>query len=75
MHSDHPTIGVFKLDEPLILRPLPNGGWVISQRSADMSIMGRELGAYSTTREMLNALSFALVLDGPEDVNKAAETT
>ncbi|MGI3163099.1 hypothetical protein [Pseudooceanicola sp. 200-1SW] len=71
-----PKIGAFSTEDPLILRMMPNGGWVISQRSDDTRLMDKELGAYSTAREMLDALASALdafSLDGAPEASQ--ETT
>ncbi len=50
-------IGAFRIDDPIELRRLPNGGWVVSQRGTDARMMGSELGAYATAKEMLAVLS------------------
>ncbi len=57
MADDKTEIGVFDVNDPIQLRRLPNGGWVVSQRGMDAAKMGLELGAYSTAKEMLAVLS------------------
>ncbi len=52
-----PEIGAFRIADPIELRRLQNGGWVVSQRGSDARIMGSELGAYATAKEMLAVLS------------------
>ena len=57
MADDKMEIGTFDVNEPLQLRRLPNGGWVVSQRAKDPARTGLELGAYSTAKEMLTVLA------------------
>ena len=57
MPDDKPEIGAFQMDEPIQIRMLPNGGWVVSQRGMEPGKMGLELGAYSTAKEMLDVLA------------------
>jgi hypothetical protein len=54
------NIGVFKTDQPIMIEPYPNGGWVVTQRDENPSIQPVRLGAYSTAEDMLSALSDAL---------------
>ena len=53
-------IDAFKLDEPLILTPHPNGGWTVAQWSYEPGRSGALLGAYSSVDDMLDALTEAL---------------
>lgn len=57
--AEFPEIAAFEEpdhDRPLMLRRLPNGGWVVSQKSDAMSYPV-ELGAYRDAAGMLSALS------------------
>ena len=56
--SDDPaTIAAFDMAEgPLRLERFPNGGWLVSQGGPEPGFMGKRLGAYSSAREMLDAL-------------------
>ena len=62
---NYPSIGVFKTDQPLQLKPMPNGGWVVSQGPADPGFMATDLGAYSSAQDMIQVLGDALV-NGPQ---------
>ena len=42
--------------ESLILQPMPNGGWVVQARDHSSRDMARNLGAFSNTEDMLQAL-------------------
>lgn len=53
-------IGMFSIEKPLGLRKLPNGGWVVYQPGHACE-EAEELGAYSTAKEMLAALTAALI--------------
>lgn len=61
--ADFPKIGVFRNDQPIILRPAPNGGWIVSQGAERMGEMASEIGAYTTAKEMLDALAFAMMVE------------
>lgn len=54
-------MGEFKIDEPLILIPYPNGGWVIEQRDMSGMLVPSKVGAYSCAEDMLHALKAVLV--------------
>ncbi len=54
---DDPDIGVFNTNTPIQLRRLSNGGWVVSQAAPERGMMGLELGAYSSAKEMLDTLA------------------
>lgn len=56
----HPDIGAFNAADPLSLRMVENGGWVVSQHAGKSGVIPRDLGAYSCAREMLDALSSVL---------------
>lgn len=54
-------IDAFESDKPLMLIPYPNGGWVIEQpEPAHTGINAKNLGAYSSAEDMLQALDVAL---------------
>lgn len=55
-----PHVGTFNSAEGLILDQHPNGGWTISQKNISPGNMDTQLGAYSDSRDMLNALVEAL---------------
>lgn len=56
-----PYLAPHKRGEPLILRPMPNGGWVVS-KNPDFPGMGADdLGAFGSARDMLTALSNGLL--------------
>lgn len=61
-NNGYPQIGAFKLDEPLVLIPAPNGGWIVEQRDSDPGCRSVLLGAYSSASDMLSVLSGALVV-------------
>ena len=66
MSENYPTLGEFEhpIDgKPLILRQLPNGGWVVSQQSGDYAREPRELGAFRHARDMLDALTNILATE------------
>ncbi len=44
------------LDGPLVLTSFPNGGWIVTQGVPESGFAAKELGAYSSAREMLFAL-------------------
>lgn len=60
-------MGVFKNDEPLMIESYPNGGWVITQRGESPGVMPNPIGAYSSAKDMLDALNHVLVEDNPND--------
>ena len=49
--------------EPITLAPAGNGGWVMEQESPGPYRRTRVLGAYTSTAEMLRALTENLVRD------------
>jgi len=57
---EFPFIGAFMRMIPLELVPMQNGGWIVRQSSTERGLMGTDLGAYTTTREMLSALTSSL---------------
>lgn len=60
MDDGKSKIAAFRNDAEIILKPFPNGGWVVSSATGEWS-MGVGLGAYSSAKEMLDALASALV--------------
>lgn len=58
-------LGPFKNDMPLMLISYPNGGWTIVQQATEMGRMSKDLGAFTTAGEMLDALRAALAADIP----------
>jgi hypothetical protein len=56
-------IGVFEIGAPLILIPMPNGGWVVKQNGERLGVMETDLGAWTTAEEMLEVLRFHLTLE------------
>ena len=44
-------------DTPIVLRQFPNGGWIITETGLHEGVMGREIGAFGTTSEMLVGLA------------------
>lgn len=56
-------IDAFSLDADLILRPAPNGGFAVYERGSKREVMDRLIGAYSSSKDMLDALSEALSYD------------
>ena len=56
----YPDIGEFETELPLVLNPMPNGGWVVSQDVREIGVMGKDLGAYSNAEDMLKVLRGAL---------------
>lgn len=55
-----PPIGVFSLDDDLILRHAPNGGWTISTASGIPGERNSLVGAYSSSEDMIAALASCL---------------
>lgn len=51
---DEPVVGVAADHQPVMLFPAPNGGWVVHGNEGDV------IGAYTTSAEMIAALSMAL---------------
>lgn len=62
----------YSSDMPLILRAAPNGGWTIERRTGDAFVPDM-IGAYSNTRDMLDALDDLLLGTSPEVNRIAAE--
>ena len=56
MSDGKSTLGAIKADRPLQLMPFPNGGWTIIQ-SEGPQLRGREIGAFSNAKDMLDALA------------------
>ncbi len=57
MPAGYPSIDAFDpTAAPLMLKMFPNGGWIVSQGSPEPGMMGKELGAFSSAQEMLDAL-------------------
>jgi hypothetical protein len=57
-----------KSREAITLRQMPNNGWVI-QQGGYMNVMPSDLGAYSDTKDMLYALTKALLSESkPNDI-------
>ncbi len=57
MLDDSAAIAAFDMTEaPLRLERFPNGGWLVSQDGPAPGLLGKRLGAYSSAREMLDAL-------------------
>lgn len=59
--TEPPSIGAFNTGLPLTLRKVPNGGWVISQGPEQPGLEPTYVGAYSNPKDMLAALSGALI--------------
>lgn len=55
-----PAPMVFKIGDDLVLRPAPNGGWIVGVCDRGRTSPKKVLGAFSTTKEMLAALVAAL---------------
>jgi len=51
----------------IMLKQLPNGGWLIAQPASEYGLAHDELAAYSTCGEMLDALRLALVSEPRKD--------
>jgi hypothetical protein len=47
---------IFKMNEPIFLEPMPNGGWVVRGGSTVPGALGRDIGAYSSAADMLDDL-------------------
>ncbi len=60
MDAEFPIIGTFKRNRSLLLAPLPNGGWLVQQPEFAPGAEGNDVGAYSNSADMLEALTFAL---------------
>ncbi|GGF73601.1 hypothetical protein SAMN05216376_111130 [Mameliella alba] len=58
-----PFLAPFSGSKPLILEPMPNGGWVVSQQERDYGRQPAGLGAFSSTGDMLDALECLRVRD------------
>lgn len=54
------SIQPISADIPIILRPVRNGGWIVEVGGLRHE-MNQPQGAFTTTQEMLNALSEALI--------------
>ena len=53
----YPIIEAFDpTDAPLTHKAFPNGGWVVYQGSPEPGMLGKELGAFGSAQEMLDAL-------------------
>ena len=57
--SDRPYLAPFSNDGAIILRPMPNGGWVVEQPGMPGE-MARPLGAFGNGAHMITALNKAL---------------
>lgn len=57
--SNQPFLAPFESGTPIILTPMPNGGWVVEQ-SAERGIMPKPLGAFGAANDMIAALTAAL---------------
>ena len=56
----------FSKDQPLILPPVENGGWLVQSQDGDHCCVPRSIGAFSSSSDMLGALAEALIAL-PED--------
>lgn len=59
MTDEFPRIAPFEAGSPLVLRPMPNGGWVVEEDTG-YNCKPQPLGAYGCAQEMLAALSGAI---------------
>jgi hypothetical protein len=55
------TLQPLSLDTPIILQQVRNGGWIVEVGGLRHE-MSKTQGAFTTTQEMLNALSEALIV-------------
>lgn len=46
----------------LILTPVENGGWIVSEQASHPGLQSRQLGAFTNAEEMIAALSAALTM-------------
>ena len=60
------------MKKPLLLAPMPNGGWVI-YIPGRLGQMSDAIGAYSTTFEMIDALDEMLIPPSTEQETNDAE--
>jgi hypothetical protein len=55
-----PVLGNFGTGDSLILRPAGNGGWTVTAHSASEGFVGNLVGAFSSAKDMTDALSESL---------------
>jgi hypothetical protein len=48
------------LTRDIMLRRLPNGGWVVKQRNPESGLMTDEVAAFTSHESMLDVLLYAL---------------
>lgn len=58
--QDHPPIGSFGNKDDLLLQRAGNGGWTVISRPDRAGMQGETIGAYTNTKDMIDALSSAL---------------
>ena len=64
--SKRPFLDAFEATDVLMLKPAPNGGWVVGADKGDPGARPRTVGAFTDAQDMIDALSSALL---PEDGN------
>ena len=58
--QEQPQIGPFGNKDDLLLQRAGNGGWTVISRPDREGMRGQTIGAYTNTKDMIDALSSAL---------------